>query len=469
MKLKKLLATLAATTLVFSLVACGGGGTSDSGSTGSDTKSDTSNTSDDAGTAGDTGDTADTGSDDSAAGGSEELTVWCWDPAFNIYAMQEAEKVYQKDHPNFKLNIQEVLSEDLETKITTAAASGDLSTLPDIFLMQDNSYQKFLANFPEVFTDITSTGIDFASFGEAKVAYSVKDGKNYGVPFDNGAAVLALRTDLIEQAGLKVEDFTDITWSKFIELGKQVKEATGLPMLTQQAGSPDLACIMLQSCGASMLNEDGTANIEGNASLKKVMEVYVELVKEGIMLETTDWDQYVASINNGTVAGTLNGCWILASVQLQEEQSGKWAVTNIPSLDGIEGATNYSNNGGSSWAISANCQNVDLAADFLSKTFAGSVEFYETILPKSGALATYLPAGESDVYNEPQDFFGGQTIFADITEFAGKIPSNITGAYYYNARDAIGVALTNVIQTGADLDAEIKTAQETVDFEASGQ
>lgn len=464
MKLKKLLATLAATTLVFSLAACGGGGTSDSGSgtnSGDDTK-----TTDDAGTA---DDTKDTGSDDAASGGSQELTVWCWDPAFNIYAMQEAEKVYQKDHPDFKLNIQEVLSEDVETKITTAAASGDLSTLPDIFLMQDNSYQKFLSNFPEVFTDITSTGIDFASFGEAKIAYSVKDGKNYGVPFDNGAAVFAVRTDLIEQAGLKVEDFTDITWTKFIELAKQVKEATGLPMLTQQAGSPDLACMMLQSCGASMLNEDGSANIAGNETLKKVMEVYVELVKEGIMLEVTDWDQYVASINNGTVVGTINGCWILATVQVQEEQSGSWALTNIPSMDGVDGATNYSNNGGSSWAVSANCQNVDLAADFLSSTFAGSVEFYETILPKSGALATYLPAGESDVYNEPQEFFGGQPIYADITEFAGKIPSNITGAYYYNARDAIGVALTNVIQTGADLDAEIQTAQDTVDFEASGQ
>ncbi|MDD3214670.1 MAG: carbohydrate ABC transporter substrate-binding protein, partial [Eubacteriales bacterium] len=65
----------------------------------------------------------------------------------------------------------------------------------------------------------------------------------------------------------------------------------------------------------------------------------------------------------------------------------------MPKLPGVEGATNYSNNGGSSWAVSSNCQNKELAFDFLAKTFAGSVAFYEDILPSSGALATYLPAG----------------------------------------------------------------------------
>lgn len=39
------------------------------------------------------------------ASGDETLSVWCWDPNFNVYAMKQAEKLYQKDHPNFKLGI----------------------------------------------------------------------------------------------------------------------------------------------------------------------------------------------------------------------------------------------------------------------------------------------------------------------------------------------------------------------------
>ena len=32
---------------------------------------------------------------------------------------------------------------------------------------------------------------------------------NYGVPFDNGAVINCLRTDLLEQAGYTVDDFTE--------------------------------------------------------------------------------------------------------------------------------------------------------------------------------------------------------------------------------------------------------------------
>ena len=49
--------------------------------------------------------------------GEEVLTVWCWDPTFNVYAMKQAEAIYQKDHPNFKLDIQEKVYTDIEQSI----------------------------------------------------------------------------------------------------------------------------------------------------------------------------------------------------------------------------------------------------------------------------------------------------------------------------------------------------------------
>jgi lactose/L-arabinose transport system substrate-binding protein len=130
----------------------------------------------------------------------------------------------------------------------------------------------------------------------------------------------------------------------------------------------------------------------------------------------------------------------------------------------IEGGTNYSNNGGSSWAVSASSKNYELANDFLASTFGGSVKFYETILPSSGALATYLPAGDSTVYGQPSEFFGGQKIFADITAYAAKVPSNATGVYYYEARDAVATAITQVLG-GADIDAALAEADATVTFQ----
>ncbi len=81
--MKKLLVILLVTAMVLSLAACGGQTTPAQSTTAAQ------------------GETA------AAAADDQTLTVWCWDPAFNIYAMQEAEKVYQKTNPNFKLNIVE--------------------------------------------------------------------------------------------------------------------------------------------------------------------------------------------------------------------------------------------------------------------------------------------------------------------------------------------------------------------------
>jgi len=446
---KKFIALLLVLTMAVGLTACGGGG---SGETTAPTNTEAGETK--------TG----TGEETTAAAeGDNTLTVWCWDPAFNIAAMEEAAAIYKRDNPDFEINIVETPWEDVQTKLTTAASSGDLSTLPDIMLMQDNAFQKNVISYPDVFVDLTDSGIDFSNFGEAKVAYSVIDGKNYGVPFDNGAVIGAYRTDLLEEAGLTVDDFTDITWSEYIENGKKVLEATGKPLLTAVAGESDMICEMLQSAGASMFNEDGSANLVDNTTLAEVMEIYVEMVESGILVEVNDWNEYTESITKGNVAGTINGCWILATIQTAEDQSGNWGITNMPRLEKAENATNYSNNGGSSWAITTNCENPELAMDFLASTFAGSVELYENILPTTGALATFLPAGESEVYAEPQEFFGGEAIFTKIVEFAGKVPSNITGVYYYEARDAVATAITNAVN-GSDIAAEIQTAEDTLNF-----
>lgn len=400
-----------------------------------------------------------------AAASEEEnkLTVWTWDPNFNIYAMKKAEEIYAKDHEGFTLELSEIQSDDIESKITTAVNAGDLSTLPDIFLMQDNSFQKYVTFYPDVFTDLTDCGVDFSQFSEAKVAYSTLNDAHYGVPFDNGAVVNCVRVDLLEKAGYTVDDFTDITWSDYMEKAKVVLEKTGVPMVTAQAGSPDFIMMMLQSCGASLFNEDGTGNIADNEILKQCVSVYAQMVADGTLVEVADWDQYISSLNSSTVASTFNGCWIMASIQAAEDQSGQWAITNMPKLDDVETATNYSNNGGSSWAISANCKNVDLAVDFLNATFAGSTELYDDVISK-GAISTWAPAGESDAYNVPVDFYGGDAVYAKIVDFATKTPSNNTGAFYYDARDAVGVALSNITQTGADIDSELQVAQETLDF-----
>ncbi|MEZ3488229.1 MAG: carbohydrate ABC transporter substrate-binding protein [Lachnospiraceae bacterium] len=437
---KKLLSVLLAGAMVLSLAACGGGGSDEGGSGG------------------------DSGSDEGGSSGGDKLVVWTWDPAFNIPAIEEAGKIY-KDTVNdkFELEVVETLSDDCETKLQTCAESGDFGTMPDIVLMQDNSYQKFVSFYPEAFTDLTDSGIDFSQFAEGKLSYSTVDGKNYGVPFDNGAVVSCYRTDILDQAGYTIADITDIDWDKFIEIGKVVKEKTGKYMLSGQANSQDIIMMMLQSAGASLFNEDGTPNLVGNDPLNECIDIYQKMVKEGIFYEVNEWDEYVSSITNEQCAGTINGNWIMATIMGMEDTAGKWEITNMPKLTKTADATNYSNNGGSSWYVTSNCKNTELAFDFLAKTFAGSEDLYANILPTTGAIGTWGPAGESDAYQAPQEFWNNQPIYSTIVEYAEKTPTNNTSAYYYDVREVISTAIQDIM-TGGNADDILEQAQADAEF-----
>ncbi len=452
---KKLVALLLTAAMAVSLMACGGQDSTDTtavADTATEVKTE------------ETADVADTATADNA-GEAQELTVWCWD-SFNVDAMKAAGEIYSAQHPEVTINVVETVSSDIQTLVQTYAMSGELNALPDVFLMDDQVFAKYLQNYPEVFAELTNSGIAFSDFAASKVANSVRDGKNYGVPYDSNTVIACYRTDYLSQAGYTIEDLTDITWNQFITIGEDVKAKTGMPMLTNVQGEPDLLNMILQSAGVSVFDENGNIALEGNEGLKEGMNVYMELVQKGILQEQTDWSGYQGSINNGTVVGTINGSWICATIMStdQAEQSGNWAVTNMPKMNDYAGATNYSAQGGSTWAVASSSDNYDLAVDFFSTTWAGSTEFYDTILTQLGAIATYLPAAGSDAYNQTSEYFSGDAIYAKIVSYGGEIPTVNKGIYWKEEKEALGVALTNVLGGASDLDSALAEAQATVEF-----
>ncbi len=453
---KKILVLLLAAAMAFSLAACGG---KDAGSNKTSTQAADNKTTPLVDTP------TDTPADDSMSGGDKNLTIWCWD-SFNVDAMKKAIEIYKEKNPDVTIEVVETVSSDIQTLVQTYAMSGELSALPDIFLMDDQVFAKYLQNYPEVFYDLSDSGIPFGDFAASKVANSVSDGKNYGVPYDSNTVIACYRTDYLEEAGYSIADVTDITWDEFIVIGEDVLAKTGMPMLTNVQGEPDLLNMILQSAGISVFDTSGAISLTDNEGLKEAMTVYMELVEKGILQEQTDWSGYQGSINNGTVVGTINGSWICATIMStdQEEQAGNWAVTNMPKLNDYEGATNYAAQGGSTWAIASSCSDYELAVDFFHTTWAGSTEFYDSILSDLGAIATYLPAANSNAYNQTVEYFGNEAIYSKIVSYGGKIPTVNKGIYWSEEKEALGIALANVLSGASDLDSAIEEAQSTVEF-----
>lgn len=406
---------------------------------------------------------------DVASEGEHELSVYAWDANFNIPALEAAAEAYKAVDPEFTLNIiTQSGSSDVEQAVTLAGQSGDYSQLPDIVLFQDHYIQRFVADYPDAWQSLEGANINWDDFGAEKLSYSTINGTHYGAPVDNGTAIFAYRTDVLEECGYKIEDVTGITWERWLEIGKDVHDKTGMALMSMDHSGDDFPYMMMQAEGKSQWKDNTTPDIVGNDTFKKIIEVIVQGAKDGSIILANSWSDYTdQTIVGDQVAGVFNGNWIIPTIEQVADNSGKWAITTIPTLGGGEG---YAANGGSSLYITGNCTKPDLAKDFLAYTFGGgegSMATYDNALKNGGVITTCISAGKSDVYKEGVDFFNGQAIYADIVEMGSHVPVVQQSDFHYSLRTLVGTAITNIIN-GSDIDTEIQGIQDQIEFEISG-
>lgn len=383
---------------------------------------------------------------------NDEITVWAWDKNMNGYAMEEAEKIYGND---VKVNFVEMAKVDALTKLHTVLASGVKDDLPDIVLISDLNAQGYLMAYPGAFRamDDKINYEDFASYKTSAVTY---DKVPYGVPFDSGVAGLFYRTDYLSEIGYTADKMQNLTWDEYLSLGENLKEK-GHMLQTYNPNDISEFQIMMQSADKWFTDKDGKADFINNDALKECYSIFNQLNKADYTKVVTDWTGFAGAINGGDVACVLRGCWITSTILAADDQSGKWAVAPIPKMDADE-ATQYSNQGGSSWFVLKNSKNSDLAADFLAKTFGESKDLYNTLLENKSIIGTYLPAADVAGYDQKSDFFGGQQVNKTLADWMSKIPAVDTGAFSAEAQAAL-TAVTPGILSGSDLNTSLKDAE----------
>ena len=427
MKFKKIMATVLTAAMAFGLIGCGS--TSSSGSTSTSK-----------------------GKDD------KTITVWAWDDTFNIKAVNMAKDRYLKDHPDVTINVVSMAQDDVVQKLNTGLSSGTYDGLPNVVLIEDYKIQGYLQSYPGEIKDLSSK-VDKSKFMDFKLNSMTQGDKLYGVPFDSGVAALFYRTDLIEQAGYKKEDMQNLTWEKYIEIGKAVKAKTGKDMIAFDPSSLETIRIMMQSAGSWYVKEDGkTVNIADNQALKDAIKIYKDAVDAGITKQVSGWDASVAAFQKGDVASVASGCWMSSSVQASQDQKGKWAVAAIPRMGSNPKSVNASNSGGSSWYVLDKVGNSDLAADFLASTFASSTDLMNDLVPAINLVSTLKSASTSENYSKPVEFYGNQEIFKDFSEWSNKIPAVNYGLYTYKLESVMSEGVQAIVG-GADIDTTLKNTQ----------
>ncbi|AJY44623.1 ABC transporter substrate-binding protein [Martelella endophytica] len=392
-----------------------------------------------------------------------EITIWCWDPNFNVAIMKEAGEIYTQSHPDTTFNVVDFAKLDVEQKLQTALASGTTSALPDIVLIEDYGAQKYLQSFPGAFAPMDDV-VDYSGFAPYKVSLMTLDGKVYGMPFDSGVTGLYYRTDYLEEAGFKPEDMEGITWDRFIEIGKQVEEKTGHKMTSIDLNDGGMTRIMMQSAGQWYFDENGDLNVTDNAALKAALETQAKMANAGILYPATGWSNYVNAFTSGNTASVITGVWITGTIKAQEDQAGKWRVAPIPSLDGVEGATHASNLGGSSWYVLSSSDVKDEAIDFLNEIFGKDVDFYQKILTERGAVGSLLAAREGEAYKEADPFFGGQEVWQMFSTWLNEIPPVDYGIFTNELDTAVTSNLQSLVQ-GKPIEDVLKAIEDQAKFQ----
>lgn len=403
---------------------------------------------------------ASTGSSSSKkSGGSDDktITVWAWDDTFNIKAANMAKEIYLKDHPDVTINVVSMAQDDVVQKLNTSLSSGTYDGLPNVVLIEDYKIQNYLLSYPGEIKDLSGY-VDPTKFMDYKLGFMTEGDKVYGVPFDSGVSGLFYRTDLIEQAGYTKEDMQDITWEKYIEIGKAVKEKTGKKMLTIDPSDLNQLRIMMQSAGSWYVDADGKVSIDNNQALRDAVEIYKQIVDADIAKQVSGWDSFIAAFQSGDVASAVNGCWLSSSIQAAEDQKGKWAVAATPRMGNNPNSINASNSGGSSWYVLDKVGNSDLAADFLKETFASSDELMNDLVPAISLVSTLKSASSSENYSTRVEFYGGQQVFKDFSEWAEKIPSVNYGLHTYALENIMSEGMQEIV-AGGNIDEALKKTQ----------
>jgi lactose/L-arabinose transport system substrate-binding protein len=451
MKAKKILAALLSAVLVLSFAACSsandtspasGAGTSPA-STGAPASS--------------------TGAPENTSGSvSDKITIWAWDDNFNVKAANIAKEYYAKVNPNVQVEVVSMAQADIITKLNTAFSAPNYDGLPNIVLIEDYRIQNYLKSFPGELRDLSSI-VDSGKFMDYKLKPMTDDGKIYGVPFDSGVAALFYRTDYIEQAGYTAADMQNLTWDKYIEIGKAVKQKTGKSMLTLDPSDLGQIRIMMQSAGSWYVKEDGkTVDIAGNTALKQAVNTYKKIIDADISTQVSGWDPFVSAFQKGDVASVPTGCWIAPTISAAEDQKNKWAVAPIPRMAENSNSVNSSNIGGASWYVIDKVKGADTAIDFLKNTFASNDELMNELVEEINLVSTLKSAGSMDNYLKASDFFSGQKIFVDFSDWTQKIPAVNYGLYTYDIEKIMTEALQNILQ-GANVDETFDNTQTQVE------
>ncbi|ODT47845.1 extracellular solute-binding protein [Devosia sp. 63-57] len=300
---------------------------------------------------------------------------------------------------------------------------------------------------------------DFAGFTVANV--TLPDGKISALPKHTGPGGMFYRSDIFGEAGLPT-DPTEVSalfadWNTFLEEGKKLAVPNERWLI---GNGEEIVRAYIAQKGVSYFNADGQLQLDDPA-FREALELVKTAGEAGLISPFTAWSpEWQGAFQRGQLATVLYGNWFggLLKRAYATDQSGKWAVTQAP---GVDGKRSF-NSGGDYIGILEGSQNKEAAWAFV-KWLVTNDESLKQQYQNDDLYPAYTPAGTADWINFEDPYYAGENVNTIFAPVQAEMTPFTLNALDNNVYTALGTAINNVargVQSVDDALAAIKAEVE---------
>nr|WP_255711174.1 extracellular solute-binding protein [Pelosinus baikalensis] len=188
-------------------------------------------------------------------GKATTLTFWTFQELHKNF-IDDGVATWNTNHPDKPIVVKtEVyLYDEMHNKLLIAIQSG--TGAPDMADIELGKFANFLkGSKPGLveFNDVIEPVKDKLIMG--RLENYAKSGKYYGLDYHVGAEVMYYNKEILDQAGINVNDI--VTWDDYIAAGKKVVEKTGKPMTTLESMEKWSYYPLICMQGSDAMDKDG--------------------------------------------------------------------------------------------------------------------------------------------------------------------------------------------------------------------
>ncbi|NBD24104.1 extracellular solute-binding protein [Paenibacillus glycinis] len=337
------------------------------------------NTSDNA----NTGNTGTNAGGNAAAGGDKNVTITFQniypDPATPSYKMLHSiVDQYQKDHPNVKIELDSLNTDQQKLKLKTQAASKEV---PDITIVNPAAQMKPFVDaklFAPLNDMLDQNGLK-DTFQKGLLDYYSFDNNIYALPDGNNIEVVYYNKDMFAQAGITA---TPTTYEEFLDDVKKIKAKGMTPIAIGEkdswTGSFLFMNILLRTNGGPGFLQDV---LDGKKTFKDpaftdAVSAMQDLIQAKAFEEgatSIDYNTGGNLFKTGKAAMMIMGTWETGAID-SSTVGPKVGVFKFPTVNGKGDPDQFMLAPGSAFAVSANSKHLQETKDFLN--------YFMTEMPK---------------------------------------------------------------------------------------